>query len=51
VRVIGTNGTNALSRVMGFPILCIGIQFVVNGVLRIVTDPAVIRAIRTGAKT
>ena len=32
--------------VMGFIILCIGIQFVVNGVLGIVQDPAVIHAIR-----
>ncbi len=46
VRVIGVNGMNALSKVMGFLILCIGIQFVVNGVLGVVTDPAVIRAIR-----
>lgn len=46
VRVIGANGMNALSKVMGFLILCIGIQFVVNGVLGIVTDPAVVHAIR-----
>lgn len=46
VGVIGINGMNALSKVMGFLILCIGIQFVVNGVLGIVTDPAVIHAIR-----
>ena len=46
VGVIGVNGMNALSKVMGFLILCIGIQFVVNGVLGIVQDPAVIRAIR-----
>ena len=37
---------NALSKVMGFLILCIGIQFVVNGVLGIITDPAVLRAVR-----
>ncbi|HWL15915.1 MAG TPA: MarC family NAAT transporter [Opitutus sp.] len=49
VRVIGVNGMNALSKVMGFIILCIGIQFVVNGVLEIVTDPAVVRAIRSAA--
>ncbi len=49
VRVIGVNGMNALSKVMGFLILCIGIQFVVNGVLGVVTDPAVIRAIRAVA--
>lgn len=46
VRVIGVNGLNALSKLMGFILLCIGIQFVVNGVLGIVTDPAVTRAIR-----
>jgi multiple antibiotic resistance protein len=46
VRVIGANGMNALSKVMGFLILCIGIQFVVNGVIGIVTDPALVRGIR-----
>ncbi|MDB6170524.1 MAG: rane protein [Verrucomicrobia bacterium] len=46
VRVIGVNGMNAVSKIMGFLILCIGIQFVVNGVLGIATDPAVIRGIR-----
>ncbi|MBL9209222.1 MAG: MarC family NAAT transporter [Opitutaceae bacterium] len=46
VRIIGTNGMNALSKVMGFLILCIGIQFVVNGVVGIATDPVVLRGIR-----
>ncbi|PAW64431.1 MAG: stress protection protein MarC [Opitutia bacterium Tous-C1TDCM] len=46
VLVIGVNGMNAVSKVMGFLILCIGIQFVVNGVLGVATDPAVVRAIR-----
>jgi multiple antibiotic resistance protein len=49
VRVIGVNGMNAMSKIMGFLILCIGIQFVVNGVLGIATDPAVIHAIRGAA--
>jgi multiple antibiotic resistance protein len=49
VQLIGVNGMNAVSKVMGFLILCIGIQFVVNGVLGIVTDPAVVRAIRDAA--
>jgi multiple antibiotic resistance protein len=31
---------------MGFLILCIGIQFVVNGVVGIATDPALLRGIR-----
>ena len=46
VRVIGVNGMNALSKVMGFLILCIGVQFVVNGILGVATDPAVIRSLR-----
>ncbi len=49
VRVIGANGMNALSKVMGFLILCIGIQFIVNGILGIATDPALIRLIRDTA--
>ncbi len=49
VRVIGVNGMNAMSKVMGFLILCIGIQFVVNGVLGVATDPAVVKAIRDAA--
>jgi len=51
VLVIGANGMNALSKVMGFLILCIGIQFIVNGVLGIVTDPAVVHAIRDAAQS
>lgn len=50
VKWIGPNGLNALSKVMGFLILCIGIQFVVNGVLGIVTDPTVIHAIRAAGQ-
>jgi len=46
VRVIGTNGMTALTKIMGFLLLCVGIQFVVNGVVGIATDPALIRGIR-----
>jgi len=46
VRIIGANGMNALSKVMGFLILCIGIQFVVNGIVGIATDPVMLRGIR-----
>jgi multiple antibiotic resistance protein len=42
VRMIGINAMNALSKIMGFLLLCIGVQFVVNGV----TDPTLVRAIR-----
>lgn len=51
VGLIGLNGMNALSKVMGFLILCIGIQFVVNGVLGVVTDPVLLRGIRDAVNT
>jgi multiple antibiotic resistance protein len=50
VNVIGANGMNALSKVMGFLILCIGIQFVVNGVVGVATDPALLRTLRDATK-
>ncbi|MGI9178658.1 MAG: MarC family NAAT transporter [Pirellulales bacterium] len=46
VRVIGQTGMNALTKVMGFLLLCIGIQFIVNGILGIATDPVLLRSIR-----
>jgi len=48
VQLIGANGMSALTKVMGFLIFCIGIQFVVNGVINIATDPAVVHALRGG---
>ncbi|HRE08825.1 MAG TPA: MarC family NAAT transporter [Opitutaceae bacterium] len=46
VRLIGVNGMSALTKIMGFLLLCIGIQFVVNGILGIATDPALLKGIR-----
>ncbi|MFO1446896.1 MAG: MarC family NAAT transporter [Opitutaceae bacterium] len=46
VRIIGVNGMSALTKIMGFLLLCIGIQFVVNGILGIATDPALLKGIR-----
>ncbi len=46
VQVIGVNGMSALTRIMGFLLLCVGVQFVVNGVLGIATDPVLLRSIR-----
>jgi multiple antibiotic resistance protein len=48
VRLVGANGMNALTKIMGFLLLCIGVQFVVNGVTGIATDPTLLQAIRTG---
>ena len=48
---IGVNGMNGLAKVMGFLILCIGIQFVVNGITAIATDPTFLHAIRDALQT
>ena len=46
VGFIGPVGVNAMTKIMGFLIMCIGVQFVVNGVLGIATDPVLLHAIR-----
>jgi multiple antibiotic resistance protein len=48
VRLIGANGTNALTKFMGFLLFCIGVQFIVNGALSIAADPELLHAIRAG---
>jgi multiple antibiotic resistance protein len=48
VRYLGVTGLNALTKLMGFLLLCVGIQFVVNGVVGIVTDPGLLRSIQDG---
>jgi multiple antibiotic resistance protein len=37
-RLLGVNGVNSLSRIMGFLLICIGVQFIVNGVKDLVLD-------------
>jgi multiple antibiotic resistance protein len=34
-RLLGATGMNAMARIMGFLLICIGVQFVINGVLDI----------------
>lgn len=46
VGLIGANGMHALTKIMGFLLLCIGTQFIVNGVSDAATDPALLRALR-----
>lgn len=38
MRMIGNSGVEALSRLMGFLLACMGVQFVINGVLDIIHD-------------
>ena len=45
VDYLGTTGMNALCRIMGFLLLCVGVQFIVNGIVGIVTDPATMQKI------
>jgi multiple antibiotic resistance protein len=37
-RVLGVNGINSLSRIMGFLLVCIGAQFAINGVRDLALD-------------
>ena len=37
-RVLGVNGVHSLSRIMGFLLVCIGVQFAINGVRDLVLD-------------
>lgn len=37
-RILGINGVDSLSRIMGFLLVCIGIQFMINGVKDLVLD-------------
>jgi multiple antibiotic resistance protein len=46
VRYLGVNGLHAMTKIMGFLILCVGIQFVVNGLQGVASDPHMLNAIR-----
>ena len=38
IRLIGQSGVDAFARLMGFLLVCLGVQFVINGVLDLITD-------------
>jgi multiple antibiotic resistance protein len=40
-KYLGTNGVNAMAGIMGFLLVCIGVQFVINGVLHLASGSAV----------
>ncbi len=46
VKLIGPVGVNAMTKIMGFLLMSMGVQFVVNGVLGIATDPELLRGIK-----
>lgn len=35
---LGSSGIDAISRIMGFLLICMGVQFVINGVIEIIAD-------------
>jgi multiple antibiotic resistance protein len=51
VLVVGINGMSALTKIMGFLLLCIGVQFIVNGILGIATDPNLLRSLKVAMGT
>ncbi len=46
VGFIGPVGVSAMTKIMGFLLMSMGVQFVVNGVLAIATDPELLRGLK-----
>ncbi|MBX4181062.1 MarC family NAAT transporter [Sodalis sp. CWE] len=38
MNLIGATGIKAISRIMGFILVCMGVQFIINGILEIITN-------------
>jgi multiple antibiotic resistance protein len=53
LRVLGTTGMNALTRIMGFLLVCIAAQMMISGLMGVAESmgPAVEQAIRTASNT
>lgn len=45
VRLLGVTGLHAMTKIMGFLILCVGVQFIVNGVIGVASSPELINGI------
>jgi len=45
VKVLGVNGLHAMTKIMGFLILCVGVQFIVNGIVDVVSSPELVHGI------
>jgi multiple antibiotic resistance protein len=45
VKVLGVNGLQAMTKIMGFIILCIGVQFIVNGIIGVASSPELINSV------
>lgn len=51
VNVLGVNGLHAMTKIMGFLILCVGVQFIVNGIAGVVTSPELIHNLLKALET
>jgi len=51
VNLIGPVGVNAMTKIMGFLLMAMGVQFVVNGILGVATDPELLRGIKAALGT
>jgi len=51
VALLGPTGMTALVRIMGFLLVCVGVQFVALGVVEIVTDEKFLGSLVKGLKT
>jgi len=49
-RLLGATGMVALTRLMGFLMICIGVQFIINGLTVILADPNVWRGLAEAVK-
>lgn len=45
VGVLGVTGLNAMTKIMGFLILCVGVQFIVNGVVEVASSTELVHGI------
>jgi multiple antibiotic resistance protein len=45
VGLLGVTGLNAMTKIMGFLILCVGVQFIVNGIVEVAYSPELIGGI------
>jgi len=46
--VLGVNGVDAVSRIMGFLLICIGVQFGINGITELVAQAPWVHAAGAG---
>jgi multiple antibiotic resistance protein len=46
IDLLGNSGVNVLTRIMGLVLVCVGIQFVANGFLELLTDDGIVKLLK-----